>query len=546
MGRFRPERITVTWFALLAVLVVLGGTACGAASEPPPFAPLAMEPEAAMAVPAAPQEVELVAEIAPTPAPAAMAAADEYLAGSNGLAQIQSNAVAQQRIIVHTATMTLVVDHIQRSIDQIAGIAAERGGWVVSSERDQKHSGAISIRVPSEHLGPVVQRLRDLAGKVESEVITSQDVTDEYVDLQSRLVNERHTETALLNILEQADKVEDALRVQQELTAVQENIERLRGRIKFLEETSAFSLVTVTLTLAAGTMTVDAGDDQVVSVAEPARFRATFRPPEGIDQFQAKWDFGDGSDPVTVYRTAPARESGLRWTATVHRQYPDPNDSPYIVSVEIRGTGESGIAVGEDALTVTALEVPRVEVFPGESQTVRQGQEVKLAGSFTKPAGLENVRFQWDPGDGSVPLEVALETGATRAATTHVYRDFRPDPYRARLTIIADSAVGEIRESGEIFIRVLEEPGLIVGGLEVGRAFKDAIRAFSVVVQGLFIVGIWLLIFSPLWIIVGGVWLFLYRRRRRNRANRPPSEVGPQPTGASDPASPEDSTPGPG
>ena len=428
-------------------------------------------------------------------------------------------------MIVHTANMSLVVGDIQESIDYIAGVATDSGGWVVSSNRDRQHGGSISIRVPSQGLAGVIQRLREWAGKVQSEVITSEDVTDEYVDLNSRLVNEQRTEAALIGILERAQQVEDALNVQRELSGVQENIERLQGRIRFLQETSAFSLVTADLTLAAGDMQVDAGGDRKVSTAEPARFRATFRPPEGIDEFRAVWDFGDGSEPVTVRRTAPSGQPGQRWTATVHHLYPDPKDSPYIVSVEVTGTGESGIAEGEDSLTLTVLEVPRVEVFAGDHQTVRQGREVSFSGSFTRPAGLENVRVEWDPGDGSPPIEQTLGAGATRAAANHVYQDYRSEPYRAVLTVTADSEVGEIRESGEILVWVEEEPGFVVGGLEVGQAFKNGVRAFTAVVQVLFIALIWLLIFSPVWIVAGVAWWLWRRRRRRSRAERAATEA---------------------
>ncbi len=548
---------------IFAAVMALAAIACGTASESAQIwegeaAPATPAPQAMMApdfkemAAAEVMEKEMAVEMemeVPASAPAAgfeaAEATNQFLAGddsdslADGPNQTPSPA-AQERIIIHTAAMTLVVGHIQESIDQIAAIAADSGGWVVSSQRDYQHSGHISVRVPAERLGAVREELRELADEVESEVITSEDVTDEYVDLGSRLTNQRRTETALLNILERAEKVEDALQIQQELSSVQENIERLQGRIKFLRETSAFSLISINLTLSAVTMTVDAGGDQVVSAAEPARFRATFRPPEGIDDFAVTWDFGDGADPVTVYRTAPAQEPGQRWTATVHHQYPDPKDSPYIVAVEIRGTGESGIAEGEDTLTVTALEVPAVQVFAGDSwRTARQGEEVKLSGSFTRPPSLRNVRFQWDPGDGSPPIEGTLESGETRASATHVYQDFREAGYAVTLTIIADSEVGEIREYDEIYIEVLEEPGFIVGGLEVGRAFKNAVRAFSVVVQGLFIAFVWLLIFSPLWIIAGGAWYFIRRQRRRNRANRTSEAVETQPPPANNPPNPE-------
>ena len=190
----------------------------------------------------------------------------------------QAAQVAQRRIIVRTADMALVVDDVSRTIDDVSRLAESMGGWVVSSDRSTRHSGFVSVRVPADSLGETIDDLRELAVEVQSEVTTSKDVTDEYVDTTARLTNQQATQNALIRLLERAEKVEDALKVQNELTRVQEEIERLQGRIKFLEQTSAFSLVNVRLSLASVDMGVDAGADRTVSVGRVARFRATFEP----------------------------------------------------------------------------------------------------------------------------------------------------------------------------------------------------------------------------------------------------------------------------
>ena len=118
-------------------------------------------------------------------------------------------------------------------------------GWVVSTNRFEKHRGFISFRVPAEALDKATARLREMAVEVKAEVSDSRDVTDEYFDLRARLDNQEATEEALLKLLGRAETVEAALKVQQTLTGVQEEVERLQGKIKLLEETSAFSLVSV-------------------------------------------------------------------------------------------------------------------------------------------------------------------------------------------------------------------------------------------------------------------------------------------------------------
>ena len=437
------------------------------------------------------------------------------------LDQIRAQLVTQQRIIVRTVDMALVVDDIQGAIDSVADVAVDAGGWVVSSDRSFKHQGSVSIRVPSNLLDDVIGQLRGLANEVEMEVTSSRDVTDEYVDLRSRLSNQEAAEEALLKLYERASRVEDALDVQEQVSAVQQTVEQLKGRIKLLEETAAFSLITVFLKLSTVEMDVDAGPDRTVAVGSPIRFRATFTPPAGVEEYRATWDFGDGSPVEDIFRTAPTLVEGQRVTATLAHVFHSPEDSPYIVSLEITGTGDTGIAKGDDTMIVTVSEIPAIEVFAGGRKQVDQNEVVEFSGSFTRPAGLSNVRFSWDFGDGSEPVEGAVPEGVTVANATHTYENFRPDSYTARLTIRADGEVGEVDASDEFRVFVSEDPGLVAEGFETGSTAKTAFRSLTVVVQALVQLGIWLVIFSPIWgVIVVLAWLSIRRRRRISAENR--------------------------
>ena len=63
--------------------------------------------------------------------------------------------------------------------------------------------------------------------------------------------------------------------------------------------------------------------------------------------------------------------------------------------------------------------------------------------------------------------------GITRVDATHAYADFRSWPYEAVFTVTANSAVGEIVASGSVSVYVEEDPGLIVGGFDVGETSKN-------------------------------------------------------------------------
>ena len=367
-----------------------------APAQPAPAAPAAPAPTS---VPAAMASERVVKEVA------AEKTVSQAVQSVSEADSTRAQLVTQRRIIIREVDMSLVVDEIQGTVDEIAELAENAGGWVVDSGRWSLHSGSISIRVPADVLDDTVAELRLLANKVDAENTSSRDVTDEYVDLGARLTNQQATQKALLSLLERATNVEAALEVQRDLTRVQEEVERLSGRIKFLEESSAFSIIRVNLSLAPMAVEVDAGADQTVAVGVPVSFRATFSPPDGIEDYTIAWDFGDASDTRVIHRTAPTQTPGELTTETVAHVYGTTAGSPFIAEVSITGTGEGGIIEGKDTLTVAVSEIPAIEVFAGGGKTVDQNTEVEFSGSFTRPKGLTDVRFEWDFGDGSTPTE---------------------------------------------------------------------------------------------------------------------------------------------
>ena len=429
----------------------------------------------------------------------------------------KASLASQERLIVRNVDMRLVVGDISTSLDAISDLAEELGGRFVSSDHSIKHLGFIAIRVPAGELDAAISRLRGMGVEVKSEVVDSHDVTEEYVDLRAQLDNLQAAKQAYSKLFDRAEKVADALEIQRALTQVQGDVDRLQGRINLLEETAAFSLISVTLEQKPAEMSVDAGEDKTTGVHEVVRFRASFKPPEGFENFLFTWDFGDGSRPVTSDRTAPTEDPGTRVTATVTHQYGDERDSPYFVEVKITGTGDAGIAEGEDSLVVSVSQRPVVQVFAGKALTAVEGEEVEFSGSFTRPEGLSDVKFEWDFGDGAAPSSGSLEEAVTNAVATHVYADDRPFPYTATLTITAKSDAGNVEVSSAVNVQVQESEGWVVGGWSVEDQGKAAVRAISKVGQWIATALIWAGILAPVWAVVGFVGVVGFRRIRRRK-----------------------------
>ena len=497
-GKFVAGQAAVEEFAIGAPMATPAPMAASAAP--------AIEPAFAL-------EQSVMAAAAPVAAPEAQFADDE----DAGL-DVEVALVSQQRIIVRTVDMELEVTDVLSAIDDVAVLAQEQGGWVVSSDRSQRQHGFISIRVPAELLDDIILQLRDMAVEVESEFTTSRDVTDEYVDNTARLRNLEVTQEALISLLDREGDIEDLLAVQRELTRIQGEMERIQGRISFLEETAAFSLVNVGLRLAPIEIVVDAGPNQTFSVGELARFQASFEVPEDMEDFTFTWDFGDGSEPVFGRRTVQSLDEGIRVTATVTHTYFEDRNSPYIVEVKIFGNSDVGAADGEDTFIATVTKLPTIEVFAGDSRIAEEGEDGKFEASFTRPAGLSELSAQWEFGDGTVPAISSLEDGVTNASATHRYSDHRPIAYTATLTITGLSDAGDVEGSDTISVLVTESRGWAIGGWSARDTAKTAVRALSAVGIGLAYFFVVAAILSPVWIIGGVGGFFLIRRARRRRA----------------------------
>ena len=167
-----------------------------------------------------------------------------------------SNVAAVERVVIQTASLTLVVPDPAASADEIADLATEMGGFVVSSNVSRTtyadigvtaDQGSVQIRVPAERLQEALERIKSGATEVRGENISGQDVTQEFTDLQSSLRNLEAAEEQLLEIMGSATDTEDVLRVFETLRQVRQEIEITTGRIQYLSESASLSSISVEL-----------------------------------------------------------------------------------------------------------------------------------------------------------------------------------------------------------------------------------------------------------------------------------------------------------
>jgi len=162
-----------------------------------------------------------------------------------------ANVATTERMVVRTASLDLIVPDTEKALADIQAMARELGGYVVSVEAYQYQEGrqaTVTFRIPAETLDTALDRLRAMATTVRRESVSGQDVTDQYVDLQSRLRHLEAKEKQLLEFLDRAEDTEAVLAVYEQLSATQAEIEQVKGRMQYLENQAALATVTVSLT----------------------------------------------------------------------------------------------------------------------------------------------------------------------------------------------------------------------------------------------------------------------------------------------------------
>jgi hypothetical protein len=196
----------------------------------------------------APAEQNLAA---PEALPPAGVSSDTGNSSANG-SGVEASSV--ERLVIQNADLAIVVSDVEGRMKEINDMAKEMGGFVVSSNLYQSYTsdytqqvpeGQIVVRVPVEKLEDALKLIKQDVVEVQSETRSGQDVTAEYVDLKSRLKNLESAEAQLDEIMKQATQTEDVVNVFNQLVYYREQIEVVKGQIKYYEEAAALSAISV-------------------------------------------------------------------------------------------------------------------------------------------------------------------------------------------------------------------------------------------------------------------------------------------------------------
>jgi hypothetical protein len=164
------------------------------------------------------------------------------------------------RMIESEAYMTIEVSDVQGASDQATQLVSSLNGYVASSSFDGS-SVSLVLRIPESNFSSAMRRISGL-GVVKAESISSNDVTDQYVNLQAQLDSYTAEETTLLRILNSSTTVNDALDTENAIQNTQAQINYLEGQLLVMQHLVAFATINIQFTEAAKakTPTLDFGD----------------------------------------------------------------------------------------------------------------------------------------------------------------------------------------------------------------------------------------------------------------------------------------------
>jgi hypothetical protein len=161
-----------------------------------------------------------------------------------------SRPVSDDRKVIRTGALSLIVLHPAEDVDRTTQIAQAHGGYVVQSQvsgEREKETGALTIRVPAAQFDAVRKELKGLAKSVEQESTTADDVTMRVAENEATLRNYHAEEASYIEIMKRSGKISDTLEVAQQLAEVRGRIERLAAEIRTMNLQTEMTAITVDL-----------------------------------------------------------------------------------------------------------------------------------------------------------------------------------------------------------------------------------------------------------------------------------------------------------
>ena len=155
------------------------------------------------------------------------------------------------RNLILTANVVMRTEDPWATADKARAIASGLGGDVLAMSQTgqgENRSALLTVRVPSDRFDEALRQLKLLDGEVVSSAVDAKDVTDQFVDLQARLVAKQAEEQRYLQLFPQAKTVDETLKINAALGNVRTQIEQLQAQINSIKTRTDYSTITMSVT----------------------------------------------------------------------------------------------------------------------------------------------------------------------------------------------------------------------------------------------------------------------------------------------------------
>jgi hypothetical protein len=172
---------------------------------------------------------------------------DHLIAGESMPAEADQRGIDEK--IIKTAYTSIKTSNVMESYDKTLNVVKKYDGIILNSDisrHDGSEQAQMMIKVKPRYFMVFLEELASV-GAIESKSITEEDVTEEYFDVRARLANARKVQDRLYGILNKANKVEDILKVENEIERISEKIEVFEGKIKYLDSMVDYSRINITI-----------------------------------------------------------------------------------------------------------------------------------------------------------------------------------------------------------------------------------------------------------------------------------------------------------
>jgi hypothetical protein len=164
-------------------------------------------------------------------------------------AEQSEQTVSIERKLIRNGQLDFKTNDVKKAKVDIEKISKELNGYISNESEnnfgDRKQYNQ-TIRVPADQFDNLIKQIEVLADKVESKGINTQDVTEEFIDVEARLKTKKELEARYSEILKQAKTVADILAIESQIANVRSEIESMTGRLNYLKNQVSFSTLNLT------------------------------------------------------------------------------------------------------------------------------------------------------------------------------------------------------------------------------------------------------------------------------------------------------------